>query len=67
VVFSPAMDSWRVLRRRNLPMHLLDLALSRAEVGSLVCPGTVEMDGLFRLARAQGLRPDLEIGHCGGK
>jgi hypothetical protein len=25
------------------------------------------MDGLFRLAHAQGLRPDLEIGRCGGK
>jgi hypothetical protein len=67
VVFSPAMDSGRSRRRATLPMHLLDLALSRAEVGSLVCPGTAEMDGLFRLAHAQGLRPDLEIGRCGGK
>jgi hypothetical protein len=33
----------------------------------MVCPGTAEMDGLFRLAHAQGLRPDLEIGRCGGK
>jgi hypothetical protein len=67
VVSSPAMDSWRGVRRRSLPMHLLDLALQRTEVGRVVCPGTAEMDGLFRLARAQGLRPDLEIGHCDGR
>jgi hypothetical protein len=66
IVLSPAMDSARS-RRAAVPMHLLDRALLRAEVGSLVCPGTPEMDGLFRLARAQGLRPDLEIGRCGGK
>jgi hypothetical protein len=67
IVLSPAMDSRRSLRRTLSPMRLLDRALLRAEVGSLVCPGTVEMDGLFSLARAQGLRPDLEIGRCGGK
>jgi hypothetical protein len=67
VVLSPAMDSRRGLRRTISPMRLLDRALLRSEVGSLVCPGTAEMDGLFYLARAQGLRPDLEIGHCGGK
>jgi hypothetical protein len=67
IVLSPAMDSRRGLRRTLSPMRLLDRALLRAEVGSLVCPGTVEMDGLFSLARAQGLRPDLEIGLCGGK
>ena len=67
LVLSPAMDSYRSRRRTVLPMRLLDRALSRAEVSSLVCPGTSEMDGLFRLASAQGLRPDLEIGRCGGK
>jgi len=67
VVLSPAMDSRRGLRRANAPVRLLDRALLRAEVGSLVCPGTAEMDGLFYLARAQGLRPDLELGPCAGK
>lgn len=69
LVFSPALDGGvsRWLRRTNLPMHLLDRALSRAEVRTLVCPGTAEMDGLFDLAHAQGLRPDLEIGPCDGK
>jgi hypothetical protein len=67
VVLSPAMDSGRSRRRAALPMHLLDRALFRAEVNAMVCPGTAEMDGLFRLAHAQGLRPDLEIGRCGGK
>jgi phosphoglycerate dehydrogenase-like enzyme len=67
IVLSPAMDSGRSRRRAAVPMHLLDRALLRAEVGSLVCPGTPEMDGLFRLASVQRLRPDLEIGRCGGK
>jgi hypothetical protein len=67
VVLSPALDSGRTRRRAASPTRLLDHALLRAEVGSIVCPGTVEMDGLFRLARAQGLRPDLEIGRCGGQ
>jgi hypothetical protein len=67
IVLSPAVDSRRSLRRTLSPMRLLDRALLRAEVGSLVCPGTAEMDGLFSLARAQGLRPDLEIDRCGGK
>jgi hypothetical protein len=43
-------------------MRLLDRALARAQIRSVVFPGTVEMDGLFRLAHALGLRPDLEIG-----
>jgi len=69
VVLSPALDSGRGrwLHRTALPMRLLDRALLRAEVSSVVCPGTSEMDGLFQLARAQGLRPDLEIGWCGGR
>jgi len=67
VVLSPAMDSYRIRRRMVSPIRLLDRALFRAEVSSMVCPGTAEMDGLFQLARAQGLRPDLEIGRCGGK
>ncbi len=69
LVLSPAMDGGRSrwLRHSDRPMRLLDHALSRAQVRSMVCPGTAEMDGLFRLARAQGLRPDLEIGRCRGK
>ena len=67
LVLSPALDSFLSRRRTTLPMHLLDRALSRAEVRALVCPGTAEMAGLFDLARAQGLRPDLEIGNCVGK
>ena len=63
LVLTPAMDGGRGrwLRRAALPMHLLDHALARAELGSVVDPGTVEMRGLFRLARAIGLRPDLVI------
>jgi len=63
LVLSPAMEGGRSrwLRRAGPPMHLLDRALERAAVRSVVSPGTVEMDGLFRLARATGLRPDLEI------
>ena len=67
LVLSPALDSYHSRHRTTLPMHLLDRALLRAEVRALVCPGTAEMNGLFDLARAQGLRPDLEIGKCGGK
>lgn len=64
LVLTPAMDGGRArwLRRAALPMHLLDHALDRAELRSVVDPGTGEMDGLFRLARAMGLRPDLVIG-----
>lgn len=63
LVLTPAMDGGgaRWLRRATLPAHLLDHALARAEVRSVVDPGTAEMDGLFRLARAIGLRPDLVI------
>ena len=63
LVLTPAMDGGRGrwLRRAALPMHLLDHALARAELCSVVDPGTVEMRGLFRLARALGLRPDLVI------
>jgi hypothetical protein len=58
------MDGGRArwLRHAALPTHLLDHALDRAELRSVVDPGTGEMDGLFRLARAMGLRPDLVIG-----
>lgn len=62
VVLSPAMDGGRARwGGRVLPVRLLDRALERAEVRSVVDPGTDEMAGLFRLARAIGLRPDLEI------
>jgi hypothetical protein len=62
VVLSPAMDGGHARwGGRSMPMHLLDRALDRAEVRSVVDPGTHEMAGLFRLARAIGLRPDLEI------
>jgi hypothetical protein len=69
LVLSPALDGGRGrwLRRSALPMHLLDRALARAEVRAVVHPGTAEMDGLFRLARALGLRPDLELGEEVGK
>ncbi len=67
IVLSPALDSGRSRRVTASPTCLLDRALERAEVSSVVCPGSPEMDGLFRLARAQGLRPDLDIGRCGGK
>jgi hypothetical protein len=64
LVISPAMDGGRSrwLRGSGSPMRLLDRALARAEIRSVVFPGTVEMEGLFRLARSIGLRPDLEIG-----
>jgi hypothetical protein len=62
VVLSPAMDGGRSRwAGRAQPIRLLDRALDRAEVRSVVDPGTSEMAGLFRLARAIGLRPDLEI------
>jgi hypothetical protein len=62
VVLSPAIDGGRSRwAARAQPMRLLDRALDRAEVRSVVDPGTEEMAGLFRLARAIGLRPDLEI------
>jgi hypothetical protein len=63
LVLTPAMDGGaaRWLRRSALPMHLLDHALARAELRSVVDPGTGEMAGLFHLASAMGLRPDLVI------
>jgi hypothetical protein len=64
LVISPGMDGGRArwLRGPGSAMRLLDRALARAQIRSVVFPGTVEMDGLFRLAHALGLRPDLEIG-----
>jgi hypothetical protein len=64
LVLTPAMDgsAARRTRRAALPMHLLQHALDRVELRSLVDPGTQEMDGLFRLARALGMRPDLVLG-----
>jgi len=63
LVLTPAMDGGaaRWLRRSALPMHLLDHALARAELRSVVDPGTGQIAGLFQLARAMGLRPDLVI------
>jgi hypothetical protein len=62
LLFSPAMDGSRARwTSRPLPMRLLDRALDRVELRSAVDPGTPEMAGLFRLAHAIGLRPDLEI------
>lgn len=62
LAFPPAMDGgfsrWVT---RPVPMRLLDRALERAESRAVVDPGTPEMAGLFRLARAIGLRPDLEV------
>jgi hypothetical protein len=61
LVFSPALDRGpgRWSRRPSMAMRLLDRALERAEPGSVVDPGTPEIAGLFRLAAAIGLRPDL--------
>ena len=68
VVLSPALDGGRSRwAGRAQPMRLLDRALDRAEVRSVVDPGTEEMAGLFRLARAIGLRPDLEIAPNSGR
>jgi hypothetical protein len=64
LLLTPAIDGGRACwgRRSALAMHLLDHALARAELRAVVDPGTPEMDGLFRLARAIGLRPDLAFG-----
>jgi hypothetical protein len=68
LVFSPAMDGGATRWvGRPLPMRLLDRALDRAGVRSVVDPGTSEMAGLFQYARAIGLRPDLEISSSAGR
>ncbi len=69
LVISPAMDGGRSrwLRGSGAPTRLLDRALDRVEIRSVVFPGTVAMEGLFRLARAMGLRPDLDIGKQGSR
>jgi hypothetical protein len=69
LVASPALDGGarRWSHRGLSPMHLLDRALARAQIRYVVCPGTPEMEGLFRLAKAQGLRPDLDLGRCDGR
>jgi hypothetical protein len=69
LVATPALDGGRSrwLRRAAPPMHLLDHALGRAELRSVVDPGTGQMYGLFRLARAMGLRPDLVLAAPNGK
>jgi hypothetical protein len=69
LVASPALDGGerRWSHRGISPMHLLDRALDRAQIRHVVCPGTPEMEGLFRLAKAQGLRPDLDLGRCDGR
>jgi hypothetical protein len=69
LVSSPAMDGGarRWSHRGISPIHLLDRALARAQVRHVVCSGSPEMEGLFRLAKAQGLRPDLDLGRCDGR
>jgi hypothetical protein len=69
LVLTPAVDGGRArwLRHPVLPMRLLDHALARAELRSVVDPGTPTMDGLFRLAGAVGLRPDLVFIRPGGR
>ena len=69
LVASPALDGGarRWTHRAISPMHLLDRALARAQIRHVVCPGTPEMEGLFHLAKAQGLRPDLALGRCDGR
>jgi hypothetical protein len=62
LAFPPAIDGgrarWVV---RPVATRLLDRALDKAETRAVVDPGTAEMAGLFSLARAIGLRPDLEM------
>jgi len=69
VVLSPALDGGvgRWGRSALLPMRLLDHALGRVGPRSVVDPGTDEMEGLFRLAHAMGLRPDLVVSRAAGK
>jgi hypothetical protein len=63
MLLSPALDKRPAMEsaRSGLPTHLLDRALGRAEIRATVFPGSEPMAGLFRLARALGLRPDLEL------
>lgn len=63
ILLSPALDRRPGMEaaRSGLPTHLLDRALGRAEIRATVFPGSEPMAGLFRLARALGLRPDLEL------
>ncbi|MGD0838352.1 MAG: hypothetical protein ABSB49_17065 [Polyangia bacterium] len=62
LVLSPALDGGSLrFGGRLAPMHLLDLALARSEIGARVQPGTAELGGLLDLGRAIGLRPDLDI------
>ena len=72
LVCSPVLDGGgrRWSHRGLSPMLLLDRALARAQIRHAVCPGTPQMEGLFRLAKAQGLRPDLDFGdlrRCDGR
>jgi len=69
LIISPAMDGGRSrwLRGSGAPMRLLDRALDRAQIRSVVFPGTIEMEGIFGLARAMGLRPDLDLGRHGAR
>jgi hypothetical protein len=62
-VVSPAVDGGgtRWLPRVGLPMRLLGQGLAKVGPRSKVDPGSVEMAGLFRLAKTMGLRPDLEF------
>jgi hypothetical protein len=62
-VVSPALDGGpsRWLPRASLPMRLLDQGLAKVAPRARVDPGSVEMFGLFRLARTMGLRPDLDV------
>jgi hypothetical protein len=63
LVITPALDGgWtHAARRATWSMHLLDRALDRVELRAAVDPGTREMDGLFRLARVLGMRPDMVV------
>jgi len=69
LMLTPAMDGVRTrwLVRAVPPTHLLDHALDRADLRSVVDPGSGQMEGLFRLARAMGLRPDLVVKTASGK
>lgn len=69
LVLTPALDGGRArwLRHPVLPMRLLDHALARVELRSVVDPGTPTVEGLFRLAGAIGLRPDLVLARPVGR
>ncbi len=62
-LISPFLDGGnaRWMRDSRLPGRLLERGLAQAPLRARVDPGTPEMDGVFRYAKALGLRPDLTV------